>query len=52
MPYFAVEIEGAEILLNYGLDRVRFITPVKFGSEVRATGTIIEITKTPRRSFS
>ena len=31
----AVDIEGARMTVNYGLNRVRFITPVKAGSRLR-----------------
>ncbi|MGE4594648.1 MAG: MaoC family dehydratase [Gammaproteobacteria bacterium] len=47
LPYFAehfaIKIEGAEIALNYGFDRVRFISPVKVGSEVRALSRIVDV---------
>jgi acyl dehydratase len=48
--HFAVKIEETRMLLNYGLDRVRFISPVKVNSEVRAIGEIVEISeKTPQQ---
>jgi acyl dehydratase len=48
--HFAVKIEETRMLLNYGLDRVRFILPVKVNSEVRAIGEIVEISeKTPQQ---
>ncbi|CAM3202985.1 MaoC family dehydratase [Deinococcus saxicola] len=31
----AVEIEGAQMTVNYGLNRVRFVSPVKVGSRLR-----------------
>ena len=47
LPYFAehfaIKIEGAEIALNYGFDRVRFVSPVKVGSKVRALSRIVEV---------
>jgi len=38
-------IEGARMVINYGLDRVRFITPVPVGSRVRGRVTPIEATE-------
>jgi len=35
-------IEGAKMGVNYGLDRVRFITPVPAGSKVRARRKLVE----------
>ena len=36
--------EGVKLGLNYGLDRVRFITPVRVGSRLRARFTLTGIT--------
>ena len=33
--------------VNYGLDKVRFISPVKVGSKVRMTAVIAEVTEVP-----
>jgi acyl dehydratase len=38
LPYFAVQnyrIEGARLSVNYGLNKVRFITPVRVGCRLR-----------------
>ena len=35
-----VTVEGASMVLNYGLDRVRFVSPVPSGSRVRARITL------------
>lgn len=35
--------EGTEVFINYGLDRVRFISPVKVGSEVRLRTVLKEV---------
>ena len=35
-------IEGAKMGVNYGLDRVRFISPVPSGSKVRARRKLVE----------
>jgi acyl dehydratase len=31
-----IEVEGIKLAVNYGLNRVRFVSPVKVGSRVRA----------------
>ena len=36
------EIQGAKTGINYGLNRVRFPSPVKVGSRLRARGELIE----------
>lgn len=38
-------VTGAKMGINYGLDRVRFITPVKVGSRVRARRKLIDVTE-------
>lgn len=38
-----VEVKGADVMLNYGYDKVRFISPVKVGSEVRALCKVVEV---------
>ena len=38
-------IEGTKMGLNYGLDKVRFLSPVPVNSEVRITMKCIDITK-------
>ena len=38
-------LPGLRVGLNYGLDRVRFISPVRSGSRVRATFTVAAITE-------
>ncbi len=35
-------VEGAKMGINYGLDRVRFISPVPAGSKVRARRKLLE----------
>lgn len=39
------EVKGISMAVNYGLGKVRFITPVPAGSRVRATSTIVEVTE-------
>jgi acyl dehydratase len=36
-------LDGVRMGINYGLDRVRFITPVKAGSRVRARRKLLEV---------
>ncbi len=38
-----VVVSGAEMAVNYGLDRVRFPAPVTAGSSLRATVTIVDV---------
>jgi acyl dehydratase len=38
-----LEVEGVTAKVNYGLDRVRFITPVPVGSRIRMTATIASV---------
>jgi acyl dehydratase len=40
-------VEGSKMGVNYGLNKVRFINPVKVGSRVRATATLSEVTEVP-----
>ena len=39
------DVQGVSIKVNYGLDKVRFISPVKVGSRVRMTAVIAEVTE-------
>ena len=39
------DVEGVTTKVNYGLDRVRFTSPVKVGSKVRMVGEIAEVTE-------
>lgn len=36
-------VEGAAMTVNYGLNRVRFVSPVPVGSRLRARSTIVEV---------
>ena len=38
-----LDVEGVTTKVNYGLDKVRFISPVKVGSKVRMTAVIAEV---------
>ncbi|GAB2573482.1 MaoC family dehydratase [Leucobacter ruminantium] len=37
------DIDGCSTKVNYGLDKVRFVSPVKVGSRIRLTATIAEL---------
>jgi acyl dehydratase len=34
-------VEGVQMSINYGLDRVRFLTPVRVGSQVRSSADLL-----------
>ena len=36
-------VEGAKLAINYGLNKVRFPSPVPVGSRVRATSTLVNV---------
>ena len=40
-----VRIAGLKVGLNYGLDRLRFVSPVPSGSRIRGEFTVISITE-------
>ena len=42
-----LEVEGVTTKVNYGLDKVRFVSPVKVGSRVRMNAVIAEVTEVP-----
>jgi acyl dehydratase len=44
-------IDGVAIRINYGLDKVRFLTPVKPGSRVRARYKLREVTARSEKEF-
>ncbi|HYI49971.1 MAG TPA: MaoC family dehydratase [Microbacterium sp.] len=41
------DLEGVTTKVNYGLDKVRFISPVKVGSRVRMSAVIAEVAEVP-----
>ncbi len=50
LPRFAWEIytvENTTTAINYGLNRVRFIHPVRVGSRVRSTATLVSVDEVP-----
>lgn len=38
-----IEVNGLSLVVNYGTDRVRFVSPVPVNSRVRARGTIANV---------
>ena len=42
-----LEVEGVTTKVNYGLDKVRFVSPVKVGAKVRMNAVIAEVTEVP-----
>jgi acyl dehydratase len=46
LPHFSHDlyrVEGITLAVNYGYNKVRFITPVKVGARIRARGEVSEI---------
>ena len=41
------DVDGASMKINYGLDRVRFLSPVRNGSRLRMRATIDDVQKIP-----
>ena len=47
---FVPQLQGTELLLNYGFDKVRFVAPVKVDSRIRARARLTSVSeKKPRR---
>ncbi|MEQ6898040.1 MaoC family dehydratase [Microbacterium sp. KR10-403] len=42
-----LEVTGVTTKVNYGLDKVRFVSPVKVGARIRMTATIAEVQEVP-----
>ncbi len=43
--------EGAKMVLNYGMDRVRFMEPLRAGSRIRAHLKVLDVTeRSPRQT--
>lgn len=42
-----VEITGADVQLNYGTDRLRFISPLQTGRKIRIRAKIIDVSVVP-----
>ena len=41
-----LEVPGVSMIVNYGLDRVRFVNPVPAGSRVRVVSQLAEVSET------
>lgn len=48
---FGIFVEGAQMAINYGFDKVRFLSPVPNGSRVRAQSTIANIVEKPNNQI-
>lgn len=46
-----LEVTDATTLVNYGLDKVRFTSPVPAGSRVRLTATLTSVEEVPRGGY-
>jgi acyl dehydratase len=42
---FVPHVRGTELVLNYGFDKVRFVTPVKVDSRIRANARLASVAK-------
>jgi acyl dehydratase len=42
---FVPKVQGTELVLNYGFDKVRFVTPVKVDSRIRARGSLASVSE-------
>ena len=49
IPLFSqiLVIEGVSVSINYGMNKVRFISPVPVGSRIRLAATVLEVTDVP-----
>lgn len=49
IPLFSqiLVIEGVSVSVNYGMNKVRFISPVPVGSRIRLAATVLEVTDVP-----
>jgi acyl dehydratase len=49
IPLFAemIEITGTRMGVNYGLEKLRFPSPVPVGSRIRLAATVVEVTEVP-----
>jgi acyl dehydratase len=46
-----LEVSDATTLVNYGLDKVRFTSPVRAGSRVRLTATLTRVDEVPKGGY-
>ncbi|PHQ72109.1 MAG: hypothetical protein COB93_01475 [Sneathiella sp.] len=45
VPKIQPKLENVQMGINYGIDKLRFLQPVKVGSKVRASSKVLEITE-------
>jgi acyl dehydratase len=45
---FVPRFKGSQLVVNYGFDKVRFVSPVRVGSKIRATGKLAEVAERKR----
>lgn len=46
LPYFSHQlygVEGIKLAVNYGYNKVRFVSPVKVGAKIRARGVVTDV---------
>ena len=43
----AIPVEGTKMAMNYGYDKIRFISPVPVDSKCRYNSTLVEVTEKP-----
>ena len=51
MSYNTYEVKNIAHSLNYGVDKVRFLSPVKAGSNLRGTFKLLEVNPTKNEGF-
>ena len=42
-----LDVTGAETKVNYGLDKVRFVSPVRVGDKIRMKAQVTDVTEVP-----
>lgn len=42
-----LDVDGVTTKVNYGLEKVRFVSPVKVGARVRMNAVVVEVTEVP-----
>ena len=47
----ALQPEGVKMVINYGSDKVRFLTPVRVGSRIRSLQKIIEVSEKSSKTW-
>ena len=47
----SLKVENTAMVVNYGSDRVRFLAPVKVGSDIRLRSKLLDVTEKPGNRF-